>query len=279
MIIGKTKKKEKITMSIPRTLTIAGSAAQGSAGIQADIKTFQELDVYGMAAITATVANNPITEKGIFIRSTEEVEAQFYTATGHVGVDAIKTGMLFSTEIIECVVKLIQESPIKNIVVDPVMIGKMGSQLLKDEAIEVVKEKLIPLASIITPNLHEAARLINSEKLNSVSEMKDAAKELYKLGPGYVLIKGGALTEDATDILFNGETFTEIKSKRIDTIHTSGAGCSYSAAITAWLAKGFSVEESVEQSKQFVYEAIKHALSFNKGIGSTDHGAWRKYKQ
>ncbi|MBM7571150.1 bifunctional hydroxymethylpyrimidine kinase/phosphomethylpyrimidine kinase [Aquibacillus albus] len=264
-------------MQIPRVLTIAGSAAQGSAGIQADLKTFQERDVYGMAAITAIVANNPVTGKGIFIHSLDEIQAQYYAAIEHVGVDAMKTGMLFSQEIIELVVDLFQQAPTKNIVVDPVMIGKMGSQLLRDEAIDAVKEKLIPLATVITPNLHEASRLLRRQQINTVEQMKDAAKALYQLGPGFVLLKGGALTKEATDILYDGETMLELKGERVDTIHTSGAGCSFSAAIAAELAKGQSVEEAVKIGKLFINSSIKHALSFGKGIGSTNHSALRRY--
>ncbi|WP_226035814.1 bifunctional hydroxymethylpyrimidine kinase/phosphomethylpyrimidine kinase [Aquibacillus saliphilus] len=263
-------------MSIKRALTIAGSAAQGSAGIQADLKTFQERDVYGMAAITAIVANNPVTGKGIFIHSTEQIEAQYYAAVEHVGVDVIKTGMLFSEEIIELVVELLAKAPTKNIIVDPVMIGKMGSQLLQDDAIEVMIEKLFPLATIITPNLHEAARILNIEKIKSVDEMVQAAKKLHRLGPKYVLVKGGS-SLNATDILYDGEVCLEFKAELIDTIHTSGAGCSYSAAIAAEIAKGKSVKDSVELGKQFITMAINHALSFDKGIGSTYHAALRKY--
>ncbi len=260
-----------------RALTIAGSAAQGSAGIQADLKTFQERDVYGMAAITAIVANNPITDKGIFIHSLEEIEAQFYTAIEHVGVDAIKTGMLFSTDIIELVAELVQHAPINKYVMDPVMIGKMGSQLLKDEAIEAMKQKLLPLATIITPNLHEAAKMIGKSKVSKIQEMKEAAKQLHSYGPAYVLVKGGALQGAAVDLLYDGQQFVELTTARVNTIHTSGAGCSYSAAITAELAKGKSVESAVRLGKQFVTAAIEHALSFGKGIGSTNHAALRNY--
>ncbi|MDL4841104.1 bifunctional hydroxymethylpyrimidine kinase/phosphomethylpyrimidine kinase [Aquibacillus rhizosphaerae] len=266
-------------MSIPRALTIAGSAAQGSAGIQADLKTFQERDVYGMAAITAVVANNSITNKGIFIHSLEEIEAQFHAAIEHVGVDAIKTGMLFSEEIIKLVSKLLNRCSTKKVIVDPVMIGKMGSQLLHNDAIETMKEHLFPIATIITPNLHEAAKILGKKEIRTVVDMKDAAKALYQFGPKYVLMKGGALTEEAIDVLYDGQSLMEFKTERIDTIHTSGAGCSYSAAIAAELAKGETVIDAVNIGKQYVYAAIKYALSFEKGIGSTYHAALRKHEQ
>ncbi|SDK29380.1 bifunctional hydroxymethylpyrimidine kinase/phosphomethylpyrimidine kinase [Sediminibacillus albus] len=262
---------------VPKVLTIAGSAAQGSAGIQADLKTFQERDVYGMAAITAMVANNTITKQGIFTHSLEAVEAQYYTAAEKVGFDAVKTGMLFTKEIISLVAGLLEKGPTKKIVVDPVMIGKMGSQLLRDDAIELMKEKLIPLAWVITPNLHEAERLLECGPIDTTAAMREAAKQLYQLGPEYVLVKGGSLKESAVDVLYDGSTFTEFYQERINTIHTSGAGCSYSAAITAELAKNKPMEEAVDTAKAFVTAAIQYPLDFGRGIGSTYHAAYRKY--
>lgn len=265
-------------MTIARVLTIAGSAAQGSAGIQADLKTFQERDVYGMSVITAIVAKNPVTKESIFTNSLAAIEAQYYTATENVGVDALKTGMLFSKEIIESAAKLIKTSNVRSVVVDPVMIGKMGSQLLKDEAIEAMKEQLFPLATVITPNLLEAARLVGKKEIKNIDEMKQAAVNLYELGPNYVLVKGGALKEGpAVDVLYDGASFIELKEERIETIHTSGAGCTYSAVIAAEFAKGNGVQYAVEIAKDFVTQAIRHALSFDKGIGSTYHAALRKY--
>lgn len=262
-------------MSIPRVLTIAGSAAQGSAGIQADLKTFEELDVYGMSVITAIVANNSTTEKGIFTNSLEAIEAQFYASFEHVGIDALKTGMLFTKDIIERTAELIKQADVPHVVVDPVMIGKMGSQLLKDDAIDTLVDTLFPLSTVITPNLHEAIRLTGKTKIETVEDMKEAARELYKLGPAYILIKGGRLHEGAVDVLYDGKDYKEFRTERIDTIHTSGAGCSYSAAIASGLAKGKSMTDAVYEAKDFVTCGIKHALSFNRGIGSTYHGAWR----
>ncbi|KGX90633.1 bifunctional hydroxymethylpyrimidine kinase/phosphomethylpyrimidine kinase [Pontibacillus marinus] len=266
-------------MTLPRVLTIAGSAAQGSAGIQADLKTFQERDVYGMSAITAIVANNAKTEQGIFTHPIDTIEAQVYAAHEHVGLDAAKTGMLFTEDIIVRVSELIKELSIPNIVVDPVMIGKMGSQLLKDDAIESFKEHMLPLAKVITPNRMEAARLTSVESIDTIQDMKEAAIQIKDIGPAYVLVKGGPLTENATDILYDGEKFYEIESHKIETIHTSGAGCTYSAAIASELAKGKTVEEAVQIAKQFITYAIQHSLSFNRGIGSTHHGAMRKYNK
>nr|WP_176757480.1 bifunctional hydroxymethylpyrimidine kinase/phosphomethylpyrimidine kinase [Salimicrobium halophilum] len=263
-------------MMIPRTLTIAGSASQGSAGIQADLKTFEEFDVYGMSAVTALVANNSITEQGVFTQSTEAVEAQIHASMEHVGVDALKTGMLFTETIIEKTADLLEQYKGAPYVLDPVMIGKMGTQLLKDEAIESMKSRLIPKATVLTPNLQEAGKLLGEKVTETIEEMEEAVKKLHALGADYVLIKGGALSDyPAVDLLYDGEKVTEYRSERIDTVHTSGAGCTYSAAITAGLAKGNSVEEAVGEAKRFVTEAIRHALSFERGIGSTYHAASR----
>lgn len=263
-------------MSIPRVLTIAGSASQGSAGIQADLKTFQEFDVYGMSAITAIVANNETTGQGIFTQPLESIEAQIHASLEHVGVDALKTGMLFTQEIIERTAELIRYSDVKNVVVDPVMIGKMGSQLLRDEAIETLVKELLPLATVVTPNLHEAARILECPLPKTPEDMKVIARDLHDLGADYVLVKGGALKDyPAVDMLYDGQSIVELESERVHTIHTSGAGCTYSAAITAELAKGSSVEEAIRRAKSFVTSAIRYSLSFDRGIGSTYHAAHR----
>ncbi|MEC3884457.1 bifunctional hydroxymethylpyrimidine kinase/phosphomethylpyrimidine kinase [Halobacillus sp. HZG1] len=263
-------------MSISKVLTIAGSAAQGSAGIQADLKTFQEFNVYGMSAVTAIVANNKQTERGIFTQPIDAIEAQIYASFEHVGVDALKTGMLFTEDIIKKVAGLIRASEVTNVVVDPVMVGKMGSQLLKDEAIETLTKELVPLAKVVTPNLHEAARMLRCEVPETPEDMKVVARDLYSLGAEYVLVKGGSLKGyPAVDMLYDGSSITELETERIDTIHTSGAGCTYSAAIAAELANGYSVEDAVRRAKSFVTSAIRHAISFDRGIGSTYHAAHR----
>src|SRR5690625_2370860 len=169
-----------------RVLTIAGSAAGGSAGIQADIKTFQEFDVYGMSVVTAIVGRHPETDKNVHPQTIEAIEAQFATAHRQVEFDALKTGMLFSKELIETTAKLISSIDIEHVVVDPVMVGKLDSKLLKDDAIEALKEKLIPLASVITPNMTEASILLNNRRLESVDDLKQAAIDLHELGPAYV---------------------------------------------------------------------------------------------
>ena len=262
-----------------RALSIAGSAARGGAGIQADLKTFQELGVFGTTAVTAIVAKNPRTGQGIFPQHVDAIEAQVYTALRDIGADAIKTGMLFTEEIITKTAEWIAASEVKNIVVDPVMIGKIGSVLLEIDAIESLKTKLLPLATIITPNMPEAAELLGIGPLTTVEGLKKAAVALNSLGPKYVLVKGGRLEGPAIDVLFDGEKFYLLEAPRIDTIHTNGAGCTYSAAIAAELAKGSSVQEAVELAKKFITAAIRHSFGFKRGVGPTFHAAYGKYDE
>ncbi|MEK3907435.1 bifunctional hydroxymethylpyrimidine kinase/phosphomethylpyrimidine kinase [Oceanobacillus sp. FSL W7-1309] len=260
-----------------RVITIAGSAAGGSAGIQADLKTFEELDVYGMSIITAIVGRHPETNKNVHLQSVEAIEAQFSTAINQVGADGVKTGMLFSKEVIEVVARLIRKKEIQTVVVDPVMIGKMNSKLLKDDAIEELVHQLIPMATIITPNVPEASILLGGRELNTVDDLKQAAIDLHKLGAKSVLVKGGRLEGPAVDVLFDGTALTTFTAPRIDTINTSGAGCTYSAAITANLTKGQAVAEAVGLAKSFVTTAIEHGFSYTDIVGPTFHAASRKF--
>src|SRR5699024_9774252 len=162
-------------------------------------------------------------------------EAQFATAMERIGADALKTGMLFSKEVIERVAELIKQKGVENVVVDPVMVGKLDSKLLKDNAIRAVKEKLIPLATIMTQNIPEASFLLNDRPIQNVADLKQAAIDLHQLGSDYVLVKGGRLEGPAIDVLFDGSTCTTFEAPRIDTVNTNGAGCTYSAAIAAYV--------------------------------------------
>jgi|SRR5690625_257894 len=260
-----------------RVMTIAGSASGGSAGIQADLKTFQELDVYGMSVVTAIVGRHPVTDKNVHPMTIEAIEAQFATAMKQVGVDSLKTGMLFSENVIKKVAELLNKEAINHIVVDPVMVGKLDSKLLEDEAIEALKKELIPLAEIITPNMPEASFLLDDREIKKVDDLYKAAEDLYKLGAKHVLVKGGRLEGPAVDVLFDGKVFTEFEVPRIDTVHTSGAGCSYSAAIAANLAKDMTVADAVLQAKDFVTTAIEHGFSYTEMVGPTYHAALRNY--
>lgn len=264
-------------MSIAKVCTIAGSAARGGAGIQADLKTFQELGVYGFTAITAINAMNPTTHKGLFIQSLESIKAQLVTINEQDDLDALKTGMLFSKEIIELVADWLPTTSVKHIVVDPVMFGKYGSRLLDFDAMETLKTKLIPLATMITPNMPEASYLLGERLIESVDDLKDAARDLMKLGPKYVLVKGGRLEGPAVDVLYDGERMLKLEAPRIDTHHTNGAGCSYSAAITAEQAKGSSVEDAVFTAKKFVTAGIRRFIPFELAPGMIDHRAYKLY--
>ena len=265
-------------MEMPkRVMTIAGSNPRGAAGIQADLKTFQEHDVYGMAVITAIVARHPQTNKNVHLLDLDAIEAQFHLARTQIGIDALKTGMLFSKEIIETVAELIREANIEHVVIDPVMVGKMKSKLLKDDAIAALKEKLIPLATVITPNIHEASVLLDNRSIDSVDAMKQAAVDLYNLGAKNVLVKGGRLSGPAMDVLYDGEMLTVFEAPRIDTENTSGAGCSYSAAIAANLAKGLPLKEAVHHAKSFITTAIQYGFSYDGNVGPTYHAAKRLF--
>lgn len=266
-------------MKPKRVLTIAGAASGGSAGIQADLKTFQEFDVYGISVVTAIVGRHPETDKNVHPQTIEAIEAQFSTANQQVGFDAMKTGMLFSKEVIETTASLIEGIDIEHVVVDPVMVGKLDSKLLKDDAIQALKDKLIPLASVITPNMTEASILLEDRPLKTVDDLKQAAVDLHALGPAYVLVKGGRLDGPAVDVLYEGTTITTLEAPRIHTDNTSGAGCTYSAAIAANLAKGKTIQEAVHLSKSFITTAIEHSFTYTNYLGPTYHAAERKYGQ
>lgn len=262
---------------IAKALTIAGSDSGGGAGIQADLKTFQELGVFGMSAITAITAQNTLGVQGVFPQSMEAIEAQIDSVLSDIGADAIKTGMLFSAEIIELVARKLKEYDVKHIVVDPVMIAKGGAELLQEQAINALKEKLIPMATVITPNLPEAAKLLGIKEIRTVEEMEKAARDLYQFGSKYVVLKGGHLEGhgEAFDLLFDGREVYRHTTLRVQSKHTHGTGCTFASAITAELAKGASIHDAVSLSKLFITAAIREGLAIGKGIGPTYHAAYR----
>ncbi|WP_227934998.1 bifunctional hydroxymethylpyrimidine kinase/phosphomethylpyrimidine kinase [Alkalihalobacillus deserti] len=266
-------------MSIAKTLTIAGSDSGGGAGIQADIKTFQELNTFGMSVITALTAQNTLGVHGVFPQTLEAIEAQIEAVLSDIGTDAVKTGMLFSADIISLVARKLKEYEVKNIVVDPVMIAKGGAALLQEEAIRALTKELLPIATVITPNLPEAAKMLGREEMKTIDEMKQAAIDLHKLGPAYVVIKGGHLTEGpAIDLLYDGKSIHVLETKRVETKHTHGTGCTFAAAIAAELAKGVPTKEAVETAKAFITAAISSSLEIGKGIGPTNHSAYRRFQ-
>lgn len=263
-----------------KALTIAGSDSGGGAGIQADIKTFQELQVFGMSALTAVTAQNTLGVHGVYPLPAEAVKQQIQAIAEDMGTDAVKTGMLFSSEIIQAVAEKVKQYGLKNLVVDPVMIAKGGASLLQDEAVSALKECLIPLATVITPNIPEA-EVLAGMTIHTLDDKKQAAKKLLSLGVKYVVIKGGHSENDnneAIDLLYDGQQFTYFKSIRINTKNTHGTGCTFSAAIAAELAKGKSVKDAVQVAKDFIQAAIEEDLGIGNGHGPTNHWAYKRRK-
>ncbi|WP_232697687.1 pyridoxine/pyridoxal/pyridoxamine kinase [Brevibacillus daliensis] len=264
-------------MNMHKALTIAGSDSSGGAGIQADLKTFQERNVYGMSSVTALVSMNENWAHLVHPIPLEVIEAQLETTLHYIGVDALKTGMLTSKDVIELAARKIKEYNVTKVVVDPVMICKGDDTVLLDEeSIKAMREELIPTAMVVTPNLPEAA-FLSGVKITTLEDMKEAAKKIHEMGAKYVLIKGGGRLEDAqaVDLLFDGESFEILGTEKIDTTYTHGAGCTYSAAITAELAKGTEVKEAVRTAKAFITAAIKDAFPLNAHVGPTCHAAYR----
>lgn len=255
----------------PRALTVAGSDSGGGAGIQADLKTFTALGVYGLSVLTSVTAQNTLEVSAIHDLPEQFVGAQFDAVMSDIGCDAAKLGMLSNEKIIETVAEKIDLYGIEKLVVDPVMISKGGTSLLRSSA-ELLKKEILPRALIATPNIPEAEAL-SSVSISSISDMKTAAEKILSSGAKTVLIKGGHLGKDhpATDLFFDGETFRELVSERIETKNTHGTGCTLSAAVCAFLARGMSLTVSLENSKAFVTEAIRNSLEIGKGHGPLNH--------
>lgn len=255
-----------------KALTIAGSDSGGGAGIQADLKTFAAFGVYGMSAITALTAQNTVGVQGIFEVSPEFIMEQIKSIMTDIGTDAAKTGMLANEIIVNIVAEAIEKFNIPNVVVDPVMIAKSGDALLSETARHTIKERLIPLSTVVTPNVFEAEAMLNI-KIHSLEDMKTAAKELKKTGCKWVVLKGGHLQDEteAIDIGFDGKDFYLLKSPRFETKNTHGTGCTFSSAITAGLAKGYEPLKAIERAKKFISEAIQKGFSIGKGHGPTNH--------
>lgn len=251
-------------MTVPRVLTVAGSDSGGGAGIQADIKTISALGGYAMTVITAVTAQDTKDVRAVYPVPPSFVALQFDTVVRDLGVDALKTGMLYSAEIIEAVAERIEHFKIARVVVDPVLTASGGAELLAREARDVLIYKLFPLASLVTPNVPEA-EILTEVIISSPSEMKVAARIIYEMGPRYVLIKGGHLVEGAVHLFYDGVTFTEIPFSRLPAENTHGSGCTLSAAIATEMARGRSVLEAVYMAEDFVQQSIRHAIQWGKG--------------
>lgn len=254
-------------------LTIAGSDSCGGAGIQADLKTFQRFGVYGASALTLITAQNTESVREVQLLEPELVAKQIAAVAEDLELRATKTGALGSRALVESVSCAIAEHGIANLVVDPVMISKHGDALLPARSIEVLKRRLLPMASLVTPNLYEAAALLG-RPVESEKQMRDAARALCDLGAAAALVKGGHLAGDeAVDLLFDGSEFVRLSAPRIDTPHTHGTGCTYAAAVTALLARGLALHDAVRQAKDFITRAIGSAPGLGHGAGPVNHWA------
>src|SRR5262245_15607232 len=252
---------------IPRALTIAGSDSGGGAGIQADLKTFAALGVWGMTAVTSVTVQNTEGVSAVSDLPPYVVAAQIRAVVTDIGVDAAKTGMLSSGVIVEAVAGALEAAGVPRLVVDPVFVSKHGDPLLREDAVDAMRKRLLPLATLVTPNLPEAAGLAGFE-VESRADMEKAAHAVLELGPRAILVKGGHLKDDvAADLLADVDGTEWIEGERIYTPHTHGTGCVLSAAITASLARGLPLREAVSAGKAFVTEAIRHALAIGHGIG------------
>lgn len=260
---------------IPRVLTIAGSDSGGGAGIQADLKTFSVVGVYGMTAITAVTAQNTLGVQGIHVIPAAFVRRQIDAVVSDIGVDAVKTGMLASAEIVTTVARAIREHTLQPCVVDPVMAAHGGSALSLTDLQEILIRELIPLANLVTPNIPEATALTGIA-IDSVADMRRAARALIeRCGSRASLVKGGHRDADqATDVFDDGTTVREFTTPRLAARHTHGTGCQLSAAIAAYLARGCALEEAIERAKQFITSAIRHGLAIGRGTGPANPLAW-----
>ncbi len=257
--------------AVPRALTIAGSDSGGGAGIQADLKTFAALGVYGASALTAITAQNTLGVTDVLELPTTLIESQIDAVVSDIGADAVKTGMLSSSAIIETVAAKLNERGLTTLVVDPVMVAKGGDRLLREDAVEALRSALVPMAGVVTPNVPEAEVLTGLD-IKSIEDSKTAARILVdEIGARSAVVKGGHLDGPATDVLYDGSNFVTFTSERIDTPNTHGTGCTFASAVAAGLAKGLDVQDSVRQAKDYVTSAIRTNFPMGNGHGPLNH--------
>jgi hydroxymethylpyrimidine/phosphomethylpyrimidine kinase len=247
-------------MLIPQALTIAGSDSGGGAGIQADLKTFSAFRVFGMSVITAVTAQNSVGVQGVENLPPGFVARQLRSVLEDFGTDPI----------IDAVAAVLGEHPIEKLVIDPVMVAKSGDPLLQPDARAALADHILPLALLVTPNLPEA-EVLAGMRVAEPEEMEEAARRIHGMGPRYVLIKGGHLKGDATDLLWNGREFTRFTAARVDSTNTHGTGCTFSAAITAGLARGQALGDSIRSAKAYVIRAIREGFKGGRGVGQLRH--------
>lgn len=253
-------------------LSIAGSDSGGGAGIQADIKAIQANGVFATSVIAAVTAQNTVAVTQAFELPLDVIEAQIDALYDDIRIDAVKTGMLSSAAIIDLIARKMEERKVERLVVDPVMVSKSGFRLLKEEAVAVLKERLLPLATVVTPNAHEAGDLIGGT-VETLEQAREAARMIHDFGVRNVLVKGGHLTRqrNAVDVLFDGQQFHTFEAPFLDSRFTHGTGCTYASAITAGLARGFPLRESIARAKRYVTEAVRHGFAIGEGHGPTHH--------
>jgi hydroxymethylpyrimidine/phosphomethylpyrimidine kinase len=256
----------------PCVLAIAGSDSGGGAGIQADLKTMLALGVHGMSVVCAVTAQNSVGVQGYWEMPPEAVRAQLDSVLGDIAVHAVKTGMLASAAIVTVVADTLAEVAAP-VVVDPVAVSKHGDSLLSRGALEAVKERLLPLATVVTPNLLEA-ELLTGITITDEPAMRTAAAAIAELGPRWVLVKGGHLPGNPVDLLFDGERVTRFPGQRIASRHTHGTGCTLASAIASYLAQGGTVPDAVQSARDYLTGAIAGGYPLGSGIGPVDHG-WR----
>jgi hydroxymethylpyrimidine/phosphomethylpyrimidine kinase len=255
----------------PKALTIAGSDSGGCAGIQADIKTFSALGVFGMSAITSVTSQNTLGVSYVEKLSPLSVSTQIDAVMDDIGADAVKIGMLFSKDIVEAVVASLEKWEVDNLVLDTVMVSTTGAVLLHEDAVEAIKARLFPMARLITPNLPEA-EVLAGMKITNRKEQEEACRRMVMRGARSVLLKGGhglaEKTKDATDIWFDGKSFYDFPADWIDSKNTHGTGCTYSAAIAAYLARKFTLESAIRHAKMYIAKAIEQGRELSIGTGS-----------
>ena len=257
-------------MHVATALTIAGSDSGGGAGIQADLKTFSAFGVFGMSAITAVTAQNSIGVTGVFNLPPEFVARQIDAVLSDFGADAVKLGMLSTADIAATVAARLRAHAARHVVLDPVMIAKSGDALLEPDARAALVREVLPLADVVTPNLHEAAALAGVP-VESEADMEEAARRIHALGPRAVLVKGGHLKDSATDLLWDGRTLTRFPGARLESTSTHGTGCTLSAAIAAGLARGLALQAAVTNAKAYVTAAIREGFQPGRGVGVLRH--------
>ncbi len=258
-------------MPIPIALTIAGSDPSGGAGIQADLKTFHQFGAYGEAVITLLTVQNTVRVSRVEVMPPALVLEQLAAVLEDIPPGAAKTGALGSSEMVDAVAAAAANFGFP-LVVDPVMVSKQGLPLLPETAVRAVRERLLPRAVLIMPNVPEAEALTGAT-IRSLDDVRRAALEIQRMGAGAVLIKGGHLEAESTDVLFDGSEFHELPARRIATRHTHGTGCTYSAAITACLAAGMPLTDAVGRAKRFIHSAIESNPGLGQGCGPVNHHA------